>query len=150
VTIEDELRSVQTFAALKPSYKVLIYLSAKLTATSLSALSAEIIACKYVLVGLTKSPIQQRQLIAAIEWFCGVRNASLIKFFPALLKVFFDEELIEEDVFLEWAADHAKNDYTINSITDAVLERLRELSHPFIVWLQEAEEEEEEEDEDED
>jgi eIF4-gamma/eIF5/eIF2-epsilon len=146
--LEDELRSIQTFAALKPSYKVLIYLAANFSGSNLASLNADIVSHKPVLVQLSKSPIQQRQLIAAVEWLCGVRSPAILKFFPAMLKTFFDEEMVEEDVFLEWYQDTCRNSYSIPVVTDETLDNLKATARPFYDWLQEAEEEGEEDDED--
>lgn len=149
--LEDELRSIQTFAALKPSYKILIYLGANLAGTSLASLNAEIIHHKVVIANLSKSDIQQRQLIAAVEWYFGVRFPNLMKFFPAILKTLFDEEVVAEDVFLDWYQDTPRNGYTIPIVSDDVLDSLKATARPFYDWLQEAEEEcEEGEEEDED
>jgi len=81
---------------------------------------------------------------------------SLLKVFPAVLMQLFEQEIIEEDVFFEWAADLIRNEYTLDEsmIQYDVLEQLRAHAQPFIKWLQEAEEEgdeeegEEEEDDD--
>ena len=35
-----------------------------------------------------------------------------MKFFPILLKQLLDEELVEEDTFLAWAADFTRNEYS--------------------------------------
>jgi len=56
-----------------------------------------------MLAALAPSEPQQRQLIAAFEWFCGSKYPSLLRFFPVVLKLLLDEELVEEDVFFAWA-----------------------------------------------
>ena len=148
--VEDELRSIQTFAAFKPSYRFLIYVGANFSAptyTSASLLS-EIVSRSTAFAALAKTPTLQRQLIAAFEWFCASKAPTLIKFFPVILKHLFDEEILEEDSLLEWSTDPARNEYSINSVSDESLDQLRALAVPFIVWLQEAEEEGDEDDED--
>lgn len=149
-TLEDELRSIQTFAALKPAYKVLIFLAGNLAGTTLASLNAEIVSHKDVLVRLSKTPIQQHHLVAAVEWFCGVRSPALMRFFPAILKLLFDEEIVEEEVFLEWYQDTCRNCYSIAVVKDDTLEALKAAARPFYDWLQEAEEEGEEEKDDDD
>jgi hypothetical protein len=138
---EDELRSIQTFAALKPSYKVLIYIGVNFQGTSLAALSGEITTHLSLLKIYAKGAIQQRQLIAAVEWFCGYYKPALVKFFPALLKQLFDEEVVEEEVFLGWYQDNLNNGYSIPLVDDETLETLKATARPFYDWLQEAEEE---------
>eukprot|EP01041_Mallomonas_annulata_P008502 gene8502-17534_t len=149
--IIEELWSVQTCNGLPAADRVLIFLGAVFTETSLTDNSIE--KYKDILSALTSSQIQQRQLIAGCEWFCGTKYPKLIKMFPIMLKHLYDNELVEEDVLLEWAADYSKNDYTVEQslINLDTLEQLKVAAQPFITWLQQAEEEEDdEEDEDED
>ena len=56
-----------------------------------------------MLAALAPTAIQQRQLIAAFEWFCGRKYATLVKYFPIVLKLLSDEELVEEEIFFAWA-----------------------------------------------
>jgi hypothetical protein len=50
-----------------------------------------------------ESEIQQRHLIAGIEWFCGTKYPNLSRFFPVMLKQLFDDELVEEETFFNWS-----------------------------------------------
>ena len=101
----DELRAIQTFAALQPSYRILIYIGANFEGTTLATISAEMAKHKAVLEAYATSGIQQRQIIASFEWFCGYYKPTLIKFFPAILKQLFDEDIVDEEVFLQWYQD---------------------------------------------
>lgn len=96
--------------------------------------------------------IQQRQVIAATEWFIGVKHPSLVRMFPVLLKQLYDEDLIEEEVLFDWYHDELRNEYTVDGsiITNEMLESLKDASKPFIVWLQQADEEGDDEDDEED
>lgn len=152
----DELRSIQTFAALRPADRIIIYLGAVFNEKAVAA--KQITTHKSVLAALAPTAIQQRHLIAAFEWFCGRKYPQLMQYFPVVLKHIFDEELVEEDVFFEWAADLTRNEFTaeFSMIDIDTLEQLKTSAGPFITWLQEAEEEgedeedsEEEEDEEE-
>ena len=140
----EELRSIQTFAALRPADRIIIYLGAKFTEEIIS--SGQIVEHKNVLSALAPTQIQQRHMIAAFEWFCGRRYPQLMKFFPVVLKQLFDEELVEEDVFFEWAGDMTRNEYSaeFSMIDIDTLENLKNSASLFITWLQEAEEEGEE------
>lgn len=91
------------------------------------------------------------KLLAAFEWFCGRKYPQLMKFFPVVLKSLFDEELVEEDVFFEWAGDMTRNEFTaeFSMIDIDTLEHLKNSASLFITWLQEAEEEGEDGDDDE-
>eukprot|EP01041_Mallomonas_annulata_P009183 gene9183-19043_t len=147
--IIEELWSVQTCNGLPAADRVLIFLGAVFTETSLTDNSIE--KYKDILSALASSQIQQRQLIAGCEWFCGTKYPKLIKMFPIMLKHLYDNELVEEDVLLEWAADYSKNDYTVEQslINLDTLEQLKVAAQPFITWLQEAEEEGEDDEEEE-
>jgi hypothetical protein len=35
-----------------------------------------------------------------------------MKYFPIVLKQLFEEELVEEDVFFEWAGDLTRNEFS--------------------------------------
>jgi hypothetical protein len=116
-----------------------------------AATATQVTTHKAALALLAPSAIQQRHLIAAFEWLCGAKYPSLQRFFPLFLKQLFDEEVVEEDVFFNWATDYARNEYSASDslIHIDVLEALKASAAPFITWLQEAEEEGEEgEDED--
>jgi translation initiation factor 5 len=139
--LEEELRSIQTFAGLQPCYKVVVFLATNLTTMTAAGLLQDVIAHSAVLKSIGKSLIQQRQLIAAVEWYCSCFNEAISRFFPVLLKHLYDEEILEEDTLLEWSTDPARNEYTIASVSDDMLDNIRKLAAPFVVWLQEAEEE---------
>lgn len=145
----DELRSIQTFAALRPADRIIIYLGAVFSEDVITA--GQILAHKNTLAALAPTLIQQRHLISAFEWFCGRRYPQLMKYFPVVLKQLFDEELVEEDVFFEWSADLTRNEFSadLSMIDEDTLEQLKAGASLFIVWLQEAEEEGEEEEEEE-
>ena len=137
--IEDELRSIQTFAALKPAYKILIFIAGNFDGTTLTALNSNVTTQTTIMKAMSKTPAQQRQLIAAFEWFFGTLKADLAKFFPAILKKLFEEDIVEEDVFLDWYQDSLRNDDTIPLVDDDVLESLKTSARPFYEWLQDAE-----------
>lgn len=148
--IVDELRNIQTMASLRTADRVIIFLGAVFTENMITLKEVEKNAS--VLKALAGTHIQQRHLIAAFEWLFGTKYPSKVKFFPMALKQLMDEDLVEEDVFLEWAADYARNEFSAESsmICLDTLEELRASAAPFIKWLQEAEEEGDDEDEEED
>ena len=69
-----------------------------------------------------------------------------------VLKELLDEELVDEDTFLEWAADLARNEFSAEQsmISVDALEALKASAAPFITWLQEAEEDDDDDDDDDD
>jgi translation initiation factor 5 len=135
----DELRNIQTMASLRPADRIIIYLGAVFTENMVAEKEVEKHAD--VLRALAASAIQQRHLIAAFEWLCGTRYPSRIKYFPILLKQLLDEELVEEDTFLAWAADFTRNEYSAEQsmVCLDTLEQLKASAQPFITWLMEAE-----------
>ena len=143
----EQLRHMQQLYSLRACDKIVIYIGAVCTENILKGKEVEV--HTLILSQFASSTIQQRQLIAGFEWFCGCKHPSLLKFFPAVLMQLFEQEIIEEDVFLEWAADLIRNEYTLDEsmIQYDVLEQLRMHSQPFIKWLQEAEEEGDDEEE---
>lgn len=173
--VMEELRTLQTFQSLHAKYRSTIFMGAVIFSNAATAnanidasgtptasltakeLSAKIIQYKEYLIALGTTTANQRHLIAGLEYFCGVKYRSFnsngfIKFFPILLKVVFDEELVEEEAILAWSKDLLRNEFSCDDsmVQLDTLEELREVAQPFIVWLQEAEEEEDEDDDDED
>lgn len=147
--IVDELRNIQTMASLKPADRIIIFLGATFSEDAVTEKAVEKHAA--TLKTLAGSSIQERHVIAAFEWLCGTRYPDkLIKFFPALLKSLFDEEIVEEDTFLVWAADLTRNEFSaeMSMISIDALEALKSSAAPFITWLQEAEEEDGSDDDD--
>eukprot|EP00598_Pedospumella_elongata_P005487 CAMPEP_0184966878 /NCGR_PEP_ID=MMETSP1098-20130426/409_1 /TAXON_ID=89044 /ORGANISM="Spumella elongata, Strain CCAP 955/1" /LENGTH=433 /DNA_ID=CAMNT_0027488233 /DNA_START=240 /DNA_END=1541 /DNA_ORIENTATION=- len=145
--LTDELRNIQTMASLRPADRIIIYLGAVFTEQMVPL--NEVAAHAKVLRALAGSAIQQRHLIAAFEWLCGTKYPAKVKFFPILLKQLLDEELVEEDTFLAWAADFTRNEYSAEQsmVCLDTLESLKASAQPFITWLMEAEEEDGSDDE---
>lgn len=139
--LTDELRNIQTMASLRPADRIIIYLGAVFTEQMVQL--NEVATNAKVLRALAGSAIQQRHLIAAFEWLCGTKYPTKVKFFPILLKQLLDEELVEEDTFLAWAADFTRNEYSAEQsmVCLDTLEALKASAQPFITWLMEAEEE---------
>eukprot|EP01006_Ploeotia_vitrea_P048125 TRINITY_DN67198_c12_g4_i1.p1 TRINITY_DN67198_c12_g4~~TRINITY_DN67198_c12_g4_i1.p1 ORF type:complete len:446 (+),score=35.24 TRINITY_DN67198_c12_g4_i1:161-1498(+) len=144
--IVDEIRSIARLCSLNTSDRYIILLGGLFTEQATT--KNEIEKHKDILQIMLTNKIQCRQLIAAIEWFCGTRCSQLSRYFPVMLKQLYDEDLIEEEVFFEWNLDKVPNDYSVDaSITPVnVLEQLKQSAKPFITWLDEAEEEDDEDD----
>ena len=75
----------------------------------------------------------QRHLIGAFEWFCATKYPALAKDFHMVLKVLYDEDLVEEEVFLDWHMSPC-SEYTTdpNLVSTEKLENLRSKATPFI------------------
>lgn len=147
--IVEELRAIQTMASLSPASRPIIYIGSLFSEAVI--VNKEIETYSPVLKVIAPSSIQQRHLIAAFEWFCGVKFPSLVRYFPIILKVLFDEDLVEEEVFLKWGTDLTRNAFSADHsmISLDTLELLKNSAAPFLKWLEEAEEEGDEEDDEE-
>ena len=143
----EELRVLQATSGLKIRDRVVIFLGAVFTEACISA--KEIATNKEALAKIGSSTLLQRHLIGGFEWFCGTRFPVLSKNFPVLLKMLYDDDLVDEEVFLEWYDSSTRSDHSVDSsmITFETLEQLRLNAAPFITWLREAEEEEGDEEE---
>jgi translation initiation factor 5 len=85
-----------------------------------------------VMNAITQSnPIMERHLIGAIEGIC----ANKPKHFPIMIKLLFDEEVLDEGVILEWSSE-ARTDFTVDSLSEDVRVALRNEADPVIQWLQ--------------
>ena len=137
----DELRNIQTMASLRPADRLIIFLGALFSADFITANTIK--QQRDMLKALAASDIQQRHLLAAMEWLCGTRFPQLSRLIAKALMQLYDEEIIEEDVFLSWAGDTVRNEYTADAsmIEYDTIENIRAFSAPFVKWLQEAEEE---------
>jgi hypothetical protein len=153
----EELRNITTMNNLKTAYRVVIYLGAAFNADFISTNAIETHA--ELLKTMATSEIQQRQVIAAMEWLVGTKYPNALRIVAKAFMQLYDAEVVEEDTFMVWAGDTTVNDYTLDQsmINYDICEAVRTNVAPFVKWLQEAEEEgeedgdeEEEEDDEED
>ncbi|KAL3197834.1 hypothetical protein MRX96_044683 [Rhipicephalus microplus] len=79
----------------------------------------------------------QRYLLGGIEQVVKEYSAALLPRVPHLLKLLYDQDIVEEEVLLDWSKRVSKK-YVSREVAQEIHERAR----PFIKWLQEAEEEE--------
>jgi len=82
-------------------------------------------------------PLLERHVIAALEAICVDKP----KNFPVLIKQFYDEDGLEEDTILEWAAE-GRNEYTLDEVDEETRAALRGEAEPVVVWLQDADSDE--------
>lgn len=87
----------------------------------------------------------QKYLLGGYEKLVGdVFKDKLFDKSMAVLKLFYDEDILEEEAILAWASKESKK-YVGKEMSRKIHEKVA----PFIKWLQEAEEEEDEDDDDE-
>lgn len=146
----EKLKTIHTLSGLRPADRVIIFVGAYFTETA----HRDNLVAKYkaVLSALTPTAIHQRHLIAAMEWLCGTRYPSLLRYFPVLLKHLYDEDLLDEDTIISWHIDYVRNEFSSDAslVADLTLDQLKISAQPFCTWLNEAKEEGEEDDEEED
>jgi len=77
------------------------------------------------------NPIMERHLISAVECFCIDKP----KNFPVMLKQLYDEDVLQEEVIMEWAFD-GRSVYTAEAVDEDTRSALRAEAEPVITWLQ--------------
>lgn len=87
----------------------------------------------------------QKYLLGGYEKIVGdVFKDKLFSQAMVVLKTFYDEDILEEEVIVEWAAKESKK-----YVSKEMSRKIHEKVAPFIKWLKEAEEDSDEEGEDE-
>ncbi|KAJ2798734.1 eukaryotic translation initiation factor 5 [Coemansia furcata] len=87
-----------------------------------------------LLVSFGDSDKHQRAVIGGFERLIEERPELLAKT-PAIFKALFDEEIVEEEAFLEWGKKPSKK-----YVDKELAKKIHKAAEPFIQWLAEAEE----------
>lgn len=141
VDIIEVVTNQQMASALKSHEKIHIFLRAAITPMFFK--NNEVQKYAPVIVKMTSSkPLMERHVIAACEGICLDKP----KNFPVLIKQLYDEDALEEDVILEWAAE-GRNEFTLDVVDEESRATLRAEAEPVVVWLQEADSDEDSDDE---
>jgi translation initiation factor 5 len=85
----------------------------------------------------------QKYLLGGIELVVALHVAKLMDKVAVILKLFYDLDLLEEKVLVEWGLKVSKK-----YVSKEVAAQIHEKAAPFIKWLQEAEEESEDSEDD--
>jgi translation initiation factor 5 len=83
----------------------------------------------------------QKYLIGGVEQIIALhaaKEAKLMEKVPIIFKLFYDTDLLDEKVILDWAAKVSKK-----YVSKEVAQQIHDKAAPFIKWLKEAEEESE-------
>jgi len=80
------------------------------------------------------SPIMERHLIGALEGLC--LNMDNTKAFAVFIKQLYEQDALEEDTILEWAAE-GRSEYTLETVDEESRAALRAEAEPVVAWLQE-------------
>jgi len=83
-----------------------------------------------------ENPKGQKYLIGGIEKTVESFEAALLPKVPHIFKELFEEDVLEEEVILEWAKKVSKK-----NVSKELAQKIHDKAAPFIKWLQEAEEE---------
>ncbi|KAL0281071.1 UNVERIFIED_CONTAM: hypothetical protein PYX00_002173 [Menopon gallinae] len=90
-----------------------------------------------------EDPKAQKYLIGGIEQTIGLHKDVLLPKVPGLFKMFYDLDLLEEKILLDWSGKVSKK-YVDKDFSQEIHNRVE----PFISWLKMAEEESDSEDDD--
>jgi translation initiation factor 5 len=82
----------------------------------------------------------QRSLIGGLECLIADKEQLMLPKATAIFKAFYDYDIIDEEVILEWGKKVSKK-YVSKELSEKIHEKVK----PFITWLKEAEEEESDE-----
>lgn len=94
-----------------------------------------------------ENPKAQKSLIGGLEQLIGVEyKDTLMPKTAHILKQFYDLDIIEEDVLIEWGAKGPSKKYVKKDVSKEIHDKAK----AFITWLKEAEETESSEEEEED
>jgi len=97
-----------------------------------------------LLLSFVKNEKCQKAILGGIERLVD-QNDKLLPKVSFILKAFYDEDIVEEDVLLAWGEKASKK-----YVDKAKSKEIRKQAAPFLNWLKEAEEESSEEDDEED
>jgi len=85
----------------------------------------------------------QKYLIGGVEKTIKVHEAILMNKVPHIFKIFYEEDVLEEEVLFEWAKKVSKK-----YVSKETAQKIHDKAAPFIKWLKEAEEETDSDDSD--
>lgn len=141
--ISEAVTNQQMASALKSQDKIHIFVRAAFTPQFFKSKEVEKYASAVAKI-TNKGINMERHLIAALEGLCIDKP----KNFPVFIKQLYDEDALDEDVILEWAAE-GRNDFTLPTVDEETRATLRGEAEPVVVWLQAADSDDEESDDEE-
>lgn len=131
--IAEEVANQQMASALKSHDKLKIFTKAVINPTNFFK-EKTIETYAPVVQKITKgNELMERHLIGALESICLDKP----KNFPVMLKQFYDEEALEENVILKWAFD-GRTEFTLEVVDEDARAALRAEAEPFISWLEDS------------
>ncbi|KAJ2724141.1 eukaryotic translation initiation factor 5 [Coemansia sp. Benny D115] len=97
-----------------------------------------------LLMAFGDSDKHQRAIIGGFERLIEANMDKLLSKTPVIFKTLYDEEIVEEEAFLEWGKKPSKK-----YVEKDVAKQIHKAAQPFLQWLEEADEESDEESDDE-
>jgi len=85
----------------------------------------------------------QKYLLGGIEKTVEARKDALLAKVPLIFKAFYDNDILDEEVIVEWSKKVSKK-----HVPKELAEKIHKNAAPFVTWLMEAEEEEDSDDSD--
>jgi len=85
-----------------------------------------------------ENPKAQKYLLGGLEKTIETKEAALLNKVPHIFKIMFEEDVLEEEVILEWSKKISKK-----YVSKETAQKIHDKAAPFIKWLKEAEEESE-------
>lgn len=132
--ILDFVKNQQMASALKSHERIHIFMYSVITPDFFK--NEEITKYAPVIGKITNSGVEmQRHLISAVEELCVKKIQPM--YFPVILKQLYDEDVLGEDIILEWASD-GRSEYTPQSVDEDSRADLRGKAEKFVAWLEEA------------
>jgi len=131
--IVELVKNQQMSSALKSHERIHIFMYSVITPDFFK--NKEVKKYSTVIEKITNGGIEmQRHLISSVEGLCVEKIQA--KYFPVILKQLYDEDVLTEDIILEWAFD-GRSEYTIDSVDEDTRANLRGKAEEFVNWLQE-------------
>jgi len=142
--ILEELRVVQTFSGFPAYYRVILLVCSCFTE---GPINEEIVSSKMPLLKAVHAdnPLLKRHMIGALELLVAMRRPELKPLLPVVLKFFYECDILEEEVILEWFDDETRTEFSPEKLTDETLAELKASCQLLVTWLEEAEEDTEDE-----
>lgn len=139
--IIEEVKKQQTFAALSVKDRLVIFFKAAVGRDIIH--TSPIRKYSEVFKKIICTAEDQYTLMACCEVLCAVSYPELSNCLPVIFKMFYDEDILEEEKILEWMKSSIRNEYSSKEIDSIQAKALLTSLKPFIEWLENAEEESE-------
>jgi len=89
---------------------------------------------------IVTSEKHQKSLLGGIEWVVGIDHPNLIQMIPKILMLFYQADILEEEVIKQWGTHVSKK-----FVDKETSKKVRKASEPFLKWLDEADEDDSDE-----